>query len=126
MMEVLFKEFAGYISLVIESIGVIVIAVGTVEGAIAVYRVMLRDGTAPQKRAAWMRYARWLVAGLTFQLAGDIVHTAIAPTWDDIGKLATIAVIRTFLTFFLDRDMDEMRALRRAHEDVDQPVARSA
>jgi len=42
-------------------------------------------------------------------LAGDIVHTAVAPTWDDIGRLAAIAVIRTFLTFFLDRDIKEAR-----------------
>jgi uncharacterized membrane protein len=39
-------------------------------------------------REVWLRYARWLVAGLTFQLAADILETAIAPTWQDIGQLA--------------------------------------
>jgi uncharacterized membrane protein len=53
------------------------------------------------------------VAGLTFQLAADIVHTAIAPTWDDIGRLGAIAVIRTFLSYFLERDVEEVR--RRQH-----------
>jgi uncharacterized membrane protein len=62
-------------------------------------------------RAVWLRYARWLVAGLTFQLAADILETAIAPTWQDIGQLAAIAVIRTFLNFFLERDLQE--ALQR-------------
>jgi uncharacterized membrane protein len=56
-----------------------------------------------------MYYARWLVAGLTFQLAADIVHTSIAPTWDDVGKVGAIAAIRTFLTYFLDRDMEKVR-----------------
>jgi uncharacterized membrane protein len=56
-----------------------------------------------------LKYAHWLAAGLTFQLAGDIVHTAVAPTWDDIGRLAAIAVIRTFLTYFLERDIRELR-----------------
>jgi len=52
---------------------------------------------------------RWLAAALTFQLAGDIVHTAVTPTWDDIGRLAAIAVIRTFLTYFLERDIRNLR-----------------
>ena len=55
----------------------------------------------------------WLVAGLTFQLASDIVRSAIAPTWNDIGQLGAIAVIRTFLTYFLDRDLAEQRRLQR-------------
>ena len=49
------------------------------------------------------------MAGLTFQLAADIVHTSIAPTWDEVGKVGAIAVIRTFLTFFLDRDIEKAR-----------------
>ena len=60
-----------------------------------------------------MRYAHWLVAGLTFQLASDIVHSAIAPTWNEIGQLGAIAVIRTFLTYFLDRDLAEASRMQR-------------
>ena len=67
------------------------------------------SGSNAAKRAAWLEFARWLVAGLTFQLAADIVNTTIAPTWDEIGRLAAIAAIRTFLTLFLDRDIDSMR-----------------
>ncbi len=33
----------------------------------------------------------------------------VAPGWEDVGKVAAIAVIRTFLTYFLDRDIDAMR-----------------
>ena len=33
----------------------------------------------------------------------------VVPGWDDIGRVAAIAVIRTFLTFFLDRDMEKLR-----------------
>jgi len=62
-----------------------------------------------------LKYARWLAAGLTFQLAGDIVHTAVTPTWDDIGRLAATAVIRTFLTYFLERDIRDLREQRAEH-----------
>ena len=45
------------------------------------------------------------MGGLTFQLAADIVESAFSPSWDEIGRLAAIAVIRTFVNFFLERDL---------------------
>jgi uncharacterized membrane protein len=38
-------------------------------------------------------------------LAADILRTAVAPTWEDIGKLAAIAAIRTVLNYFLEREL---------------------
>jgi uncharacterized membrane protein len=79
---------------------------------------MFRDLLVPrssnvQRRETWLTFARWLIAGLTFQLAADIVQTTVAPTWDEIGRVAAIAGIRTFLTFFLDRDIDAVRERQR-------------
>jgi uncharacterized membrane protein len=62
-----------------------------------------------QRRELWQEYARWLVAGLTFQLAADIIESSIAPSWEAIGQLGAIAVIRTFLNYFLERDIAELR-----------------
>ena len=70
--------------------------------------------SAHERRGVWMRYARWLVAGLTFQLGADIIATAIAPSWDEIGRLGAIALIRTFLDFFLEHDMSDVRERRAA------------
>ena len=56
-----------------------------------------------------MDYSRWLVAALTFQLAADILESSTTPDWDGIGRLAAVAVIRTFLNYFLERDVEEMR-----------------
>ena len=77
-------------------------------------RVMLGSGSGHVQRDAWLRYARWLVVGLTFQLAADIIETSISTSWEAIGRLAAIAVIRTFLNYFLERDLAEMR--ERQHE----------
>jgi uncharacterized membrane protein len=57
----------------------------------------------------WLRFDRWLVAALTSLLAADIIGTSIAPTWQEIGQVGAIAVIRTFLNYFLGRDLDELR-----------------
>jgi len=63
-----------------------------------------------------VRYGRWLVAGLTFQLAADVLETAITTSWDEVARLAAIAAIRTFLNYFLERDLGEIRQ-RSAQSD---------
>ena len=55
----------------------------------------------------WRRYGMWLVLGLEFELAADIIASVIAPTWMDIAKLGAIAVIRTFLNYFLEQDLEK-------------------
>jgi len=108
-MEELLKQFAAHVALSIELVGILVVTVGSLEAAAATVRATFTRTSDTARRGAWLKYARWLAAGLTFQLAGDIVHTAVAPTWDDIGRLAAIAVIRTFLTYFLERDIKDVR-----------------
>jgi len=116
-MESFLGEITHYVALVIEAMALLIIAIGTLEAFVASMRVMLSPrATNDEKRSMWLRYSRWLVAGLTFQLAADIVHTAIAPTWDAIGRLGAIAVIRTFLSYFLERDVEEVRKQQRASE----------
>ena len=59
--------------------------------------------------------ARFLALALEFQLAADVLATAVAPTWTQIGKLGAIAVIRTALNYFLAREIkEEEKATRDA------------
>jgi uncharacterized membrane protein len=55
--------------------------------------------------AARLTLARFLALALELELGADILSTAISPTWDQIGKLAAIAVIRTVLNYFLQREL---------------------
>jgi len=100
--------------LLINYMALAIILYGTIEAfAKAIQRSFLQTPAEPVFRPIWLRYARWLVAGLTFQLAADIVETSLAPSWEDIGKLAAIAVIRTFLNYFLGRDLKEVEEAPR-------------
>ena len=72
--------------------------------------------TGHERRAIWLRFARWLVAALTFQLAADIIESAITTSWEAVARLGAIAVIRTFLNYFLERDVAEARERQRAGE----------
>ena len=106
------------IILAIDFVALAVIVIGTL--------IAIKDGVAllmsrreidrHSRRSLWMRYSHWLVAGLTFQLAADIVESSITPDWDGIGRLAAVAVIRTFLNYFLERDVAEIRELERRGE----------
>jgi uncharacterized membrane protein len=54
-----------------------------------------------------LELGRWLALALEFELAADILRTAIAPTWNEIGQLAAIIVLRTVLNFFLQQEIDK-------------------
>jgi uncharacterized membrane protein len=55
-----------------------------------------------------VHFATWLLLGLELELAADIIRSVVAPTWQDIGKLAAIAAVRTLLNYFLGRDIAEL------------------
>jgi len=82
---------------------------GTVEVSLEVLRATFKPLGEQLARQAWLRYARWLVAGLTFQLAADIIETSISTNWQTIGRVAGTAVIRTFLNYFLERDVEQQQ-----------------
>ena len=110
-MEDFLHACASYLALILEGLALLAIAIGTVEAVADVVRLQFRSSVGDALRSrVWLRFARWLVAGLTFQLGADIVNTTIAPGWDEIGRVGAIAAIRTFLTFFLDRDIATERA----------------
>ncbi len=108
-MEMLLRECASYVALAAELCSVLCIAVGMVETLIQAGVVIgaHRAASRRARREVWTRFAMWIVLALEFALAADIVRTAIAPTWDDIGRLGAIALIRTALNYFLERDMEE-------------------
>src|SRR5688500_15077705 len=106
-MEEIFQGFAGYIALVLEAISVVIVALGGLEATYRALWPLIRGGVSHGiRRAAWLSLARWLLLGLEFMLAADIVRTAISPDWKAIGQLGAIAVIRTFLNYFLERDLE--------------------
>jgi len=107
--EDILKQLASDTALVVEATAVIFVAYGAVEAV--VYAIGPLTGLMPRvkgwRKDTFVRFGMWLLLGLQFALGADIVRTVIAPTWNDIGQLAAIAVIRTFLNYFLERDMAE-------------------
>jgi uncharacterized membrane protein len=90
---------------------VIVVAFGAAEAFIGLLGLVLKPGSAHGvRKAVWRRFGMWLLLGLEFALAADIIASVVLPTWEAIGQLAAIALIRTFLNFFLERDLEKTEA----------------
>jgi uncharacterized membrane protein len=99
-----FSEIASYIALVIEAGAVFVVAFGALQAILGVAgSILTRSADELTGREIWLKFATWILLALEFALAADIVRTAVAPTWEDISKLAVIASIRTMLNYFWRR-----------------------
>ena len=102
-------NIVGWIELLANFISVLIIAAGIVVASYKVLQTVRRPDLLHYNQAR-LTFSRYLVLGLEFQLAADIVKTAAEPTWTDLGILAVVAAIRTFLNFFLQREMKEEEA----------------
>jgi uncharacterized membrane protein len=107
-LEELFKQYASHVALFVEAVAAVVITFGALQAIVNLVNPSRKDPARPfrRKKMIWMRFGIWLLLGLEFELAADIVRTAIAPTRTEIGQLGAIAVIRTFLNYFLEKDVE--------------------
>ena len=115
MLEEYFREIAGIIALSIEAATVLIVSIGAIEALTRTFRLVIGNRLSNEgRREIWLRFAIWILLALEFALAADIIRTAIAPTWDEVGKLGAIAAIRTGLNFFLAKDIDTYAERRAA------------
>jgi len=100
-------EIVAWIKLSVELLGAVVIAIGITIAAVGFVRA-LASGSSSGFIAVRLGFARYLVLALELQLAADILSTAIAPSWEAIGKLAAIAVIRSALNWYLMHELNSL------------------
>jgi uncharacterized membrane protein len=89
-----------------ELIAVAAIVVGAFQAIMAGVMRYVRTKTPIQPLLVFRGFAGWLVLSLEFLVAADILKSAISPTWTEIGQLAAIVVIRTFLNYSLGHDLE--------------------
>lgn len=106
---------------IVELAGAVIIGVGAAVAFVRFILVAIRTRDAEQFVSVRLLLGRYLALGLEFQLAGDILRTAIAPTFEEIAQLAAVAAIRTALNYFLEKEIDEER-----RELLDREGARGA
>ena len=98
-----------YAVVLIDGMALLVVLYAAVEAFVQAVRFLVLRTDGLDGRDVWLRFSRLLVGGLTFQLAADIIETAISTTWESLGRIAIIAMIRTFLNYFLEKDLSTAR-----------------
>lgn len=104
------REAIDWIVLIVESAGALIIAIGAVLAFIMVIRAFRHALRPDAFTLARLTLGSYLVLALEFQLAADVLKTAVAPTFSEIGQLAAIAGIRTVLNYFLEKEIAKEKA----------------
>ena len=106
-MEAVILRVAGFAERLTDTAAILVVAYGVIEALVHLLGIMARPRASHgERKVVWRRLGVWLLLGLEFELAADIISSLVSPTWEDIGQLGAIAVIRTFLNYFLEQDLD--------------------
>ncbi|PSB34105.1 DUF1622 domain-containing protein [Stenomitos frigidus] len=108
--ESFLQEFALFLKIVLEFIAILIIAVSLVVALQKLIRQKQKRFQSTQQ-AIRLELGISLALSLEFLLAADIVSTAVSPSWDAIARLAAITGIRTFLNFFLQKEVKELQAM---------------
>jgi uncharacterized membrane protein len=110
-----------HLSSTVEILAAVVIAISLIKFLYLYFRNVFRmDDNGSINQRIRIQFGSSLALTLELLLAADILATAIAPTWDDIGKLAAIAVLRTALNYFLERELknNEVKVGGKGNENL--------
>lgn len=105
-MKELAELITKHLSSTVEILAAVVIAISLLKFLYLYSKNVFRlDDNGSTNQKIRIQFGSSLALTLELLLAADILATAIAPTWDDIGKLAAIATLRTALNYFLEREL---------------------
>ena len=125
--EDLLKASVGLLVRLVEAAGAVVIFTGALLAFVRFLVAAVRHRHEPHRFVSVrLGLGRYLALGLEFQLASDILRTAVAPTLREIGELAAVAAIRTALNYFLAREIKEEQdqlAERQRRDEAGEPHA---
>ena len=111
-----------WIASIVEVLGVAVIIAGVIAASVWSMQQMYRGEWHGAFRSYRANLGRGILLGLEFLIAADIIGmVAIVPTFERLGVLGLIIVIRTFLSFSLQIEIDGRLPWRRERADVNDP-----
>jgi uncharacterized membrane protein len=105
--ELMLEQIVHVVALIMELTAVLCIVAGFMESVILILQRRQKLITPLFTRLRF-KFGGWLVLALEFQLAADIINTAVAPTYEHLIQLGAIAVIRTFLNYFLSKELHDL------------------
>ena len=106
------------LKLILEAISIFCVALGLFAAlGIAVPHFFRTGRFISRPPSVRLKFGTWLAVALEFQLGADIVATTMDPTLQSLGELAILAAVRTFLNYFLAKELEtEERVLKESQE----------
>jgi len=104
-MEEIARNITLTVSHTVEMLAAIIIGVAVLQLLWNYGQSFTKFNRATSKESIRVRLGSSVAVALELMLGADVLATAVAPSWNDIGKLAAIAVIRTALNYFLEREL---------------------
>jgi uncharacterized membrane protein len=122
-----FDQSIKWVAVGIESIAIGIIVVGAITTTlIFIWRVIQEGSLEACYRRFRSDFGKAVLLGLEFLIASDIVGTvAVGPTFQDLGVLALLVVIRTFLSFALELEITGRCPWQKSLTDADQNKVQS-
>ncbi|MDX2232517.1 MAG: DUF1622 domain-containing protein [Leptolyngbyaceae cyanobacterium bins.349] len=119
-LERLLHELGQLLEVLLETIAITIVAIALVIALKRLFHHRVKGKSHHLQEQIRLEFGQTLALSLEFQLAADIVATAVSPTWEDLGKLGIIAGIRTFLNFFLQREVQELQDIMQDNQPDSQ------
>lgn len=124
MSDTTFKSAVEAIAKGIDGAGVVVLVVGFLVATALYLRTIRGQGAEAAYKPYRQRIGRSILLSLEFLVAADIIRTvAIEPTFRGVGVLAIIVLVRTFLSFTLEVELEGRWPWHKAHAAESGPAA---
>ncbi len=108
-MEEIARNVTLIVSHAVEILAAVIIGTAVIKTIVHYFILLKSDSQKITKEQIRVSFGSSVAVSLELLLGADVLATAVAPSWDDIGKLASIAVLRTALNYFLGRELKEIK-----------------
>lgn len=108
-MEEIAKQITITVSHAVEILAAFIIGIAVVKALYQYLRLLFLKDDLLSKETIRVSFGSTVAVSLELLLGADVLATAVAPSWDTIGKLAAIAVLRTALNYFLGKELQEIK-----------------
>src|SRR5216117_1309908 len=109
-MEEIAKQITISVSHAVEILAAVIIGIAVIKTLLNYFSLLKYSKIS--KEEIRVQFGGSVAVSLELLLGADVLATAVAPSWDDIGKLAAIAVLRTALNYFFGKELKHIDAMR--------------
>ncbi len=111
-MEEIAKQVTINVSHAVEILAAIIIGIAVIKTLLNYFSFLKKSNVKISKEEIRLQFGSSVAVSLELLLGADVLATAVAPSWDDIGKLAAIAILRTALNYFLGKELQHMNRMQ--------------